>query len=151
MKRFIAVFAVISALTLLSSCTTANAEVEENLSPGDFFQKAQSAAMDYGNYQQALTYYKTFIERYPDEQLLIIEAEYEIAFLYYKMEDYDTSRDLFTKILEKYKQPEAAILPAWPKVLSTKIVEIMDTSSAEAAAEAAAKEAAGEETATEEE
>jgi outer membrane protein assembly factor BamD (BamD/ComL family) len=133
MKRVIYVFAVITTIALLVACTSTNTAKEENLTQGEFFQKAQAASMEFNDYQQALLYYKTFIEKYPDEQILIIEAEYEIAFLYYKMEDYKTASELFTKITDKYKQPEAALLPAWPEVLSKRILEIIETSADEEA------------------
>jgi len=131
MKRVCYISTIVMVIALLAACTTTTTEIEENLTPGEFFQKAQSASMEFKNYQQALLYYNTFIERYSDEQILIIEAEYEIAFLYYKMGDFTTSSELLTKIVDKYKQPEAAILPAWPEVLSKRIIEIIQETEAE--------------------
>ena len=131
MKRITLVFAAIAAVLMAGSCATATTEIEENLSPGEFFQKGQAAAMEFQNYELALQYYTTFIERYPEQQVLIVEAEYEIAFLYYKMGDTAAASELFGKLLEKYRQPEAAILPAWPEVLAKKIIQIIDEEKAE--------------------
>ncbi|MBI9106145.1 MAG: tetratricopeptide repeat protein [Spirochaetales bacterium] len=125
MNRVSRISTIILGIALITACTTTGTEIEDNLSPGEFFQRAQSASVEFSDYQKAMLYYKTFIERYPSEQILIMEAEYEIAFLYYKMGDFATSSELFTKIIDRYKQPEAAILPSWPEVLSKKILGII--------------------------
>lgn len=124
MKRFLTV--IITIAVLLSACQTTSIEIDENMTPGEFFQEAQKASTDLKDYDLALLYYNTFIERYPNDPLLLIEAEYEIALLYYKMEDTETSLKLFNGILEKYQQPDAAILPAWPEVLSKKMIGIIE-------------------------
>ncbi len=124
MKRFLFTFFIFTALLL--SCRTTDPETFKNLSPGEFFQKAQTAASDYQDYDTALLYYRSFIEMFPDETLMIIEAEYEIAFLYYKKGDNQTALKLFNKILEKYNGPEAAMLPAWPEILSKKLIGVID-------------------------
>ena len=134
MKRFTLISTALLALFAFSCATTAT-EVEENLTPGEFFQKGQEATTNFQNYEQALVYYKTFIERYPEQQALIVEAEYEIAFLYYKMGNNAVASDLFSRLLDKYERPEAAILPAWPKVMSEKILEIINNSETEEAEE----------------
>ena len=125
MKRFL-IFILLPVAAVFFSCQTTDVEIPENLTPGEFFQEAQTASSEYGNYNKALVYYNTFIERYPDETLLIIEAEYEIALLYYKLGDDETAVKLFNGLLEKYDGPEAAILPAWPKVLSQKMIDIIE-------------------------
>ncbi len=129
MKRIFAV--IILAVLLYSACQTTDTEIPDNLTPGEFFQEAQSEATDYKNYERALLYYNTFIERYPDKPLLIIEAEYEIALLYYKMDDHETALRLFNGILEKYSRPEAEILPAWPEVLAKKLIDIIEGNAVE--------------------
>ena len=129
MKRILT--AIILAAVLLSACQTTDIVIDENLAPGEFFQEAQTAATEYKDYEKALLYYNTFIERYPNEPLLVIEAEYEIAMLYYKMEDNNTALKLFNGILDKYQQPEAAMLPAWPEVLSKKLIDIIEGNIAE--------------------
>jgi outer membrane protein assembly factor BamD (BamD/ComL family) len=125
MKRLFPIFFIMLITLLFYACSTTQDTVEEDLTPGEYFQKAQTAAGDQRDYEKALRYYETFLKQYPDQQLLAIEAEYEIAFLYYKMEKYDEALALFNKIIEKYRQPESSILPAWPEVLSKKLVEII--------------------------
>ncbi|HAK45326.1 MAG TPA: hypothetical protein DCO79_05335 [Spirochaeta sp.] len=126
MKRFLIAILLISALISFSACQSTDIVIDENLTPGEFFQEAQTASSEYSDYEKALLYYNTFIERYPDEPLLIIEAEYEIAYLYYKLEDNTTALKLFNGILDKYNRPEAAMLPAWPEVLSKKLIDIIE-------------------------
>ena len=132
MKRLLTIIAIILAVTVSYACQTADIEIPENLTPGEFFQEAQTASSEYKDYEKALLYYNTFIERYPDKPLLLIEAEYEIALLYYKMEDNETALKLFNGILEKYDGPEAAVLPAWPEVLSKKLIDIIEGNTVEA-------------------
>ncbi len=129
MKRFLLTVFIVTALVL--SCRTTDPETLNNLSPGEFFQKAQTAAADYKDYDTALLYYRSFIERFPDEPLMIIEAEYEIAFLYYKKDDNETALKLFNEILDKYSQPEAAMLPAWPEILSKKLIGVIEAERSE--------------------
>lgn len=124
MKRLLT--AIILTVLLLSACQTTDIEIAENMTPGEFFQEAQTASTEFKDYERALLYYNTFMERYPNESLLLIEAEYEIAILYYKMEDNETAIKLFNGILEKYQQPDAAMLPAWPDVLSKKMIDIIE-------------------------
>ena len=130
---------IILAAALLSACQSTDIVIDENMTPGEFFKEAQSASTDFKDYEKALLYYNTFIERYPDEPLMVIEAEYEIAMLYYKMEDFKTALTLFNGILDKYRQPEAAMLPAWPEVLSRKLIDIIEGTAAEAPPEESAE------------
>ena len=124
MKRFFT--AIFPVVFIITACQTTNIEVPENLTPGEIFKEAQTASTEYNDYEKALIYYNTFLERYPDQPLMAIEAEYEIALLYHKMGDDETSLRLFNGIIEKYQQPEAAMLPAWPEVLSKKLIDIIE-------------------------
>lgn len=136
MKRFLITTILIFMVFAFSACQSTEIEIDENLTPGEFFQEAQTASSDYNDYEKALLYYNTFIERYPDQALLVIEAEYEIALLYHKLEDDTTSLKLFNGILDKYNTPDAAMLPAWPEVLSKKMIDIIEGKVVEAAEDA---------------
>lgn len=124
MKRILTL--IFLAGVLFSACQSTDIEIDENMTPGEFFQEAQSASTDFKDYKKALLYYNTFIERFPEEPLLVIEAEFEIAILYYKLEDDETALKLFNGIIDKYQQPEAAMLPAWPEILSKKMIDIIE-------------------------
>ncbi len=138
MKRILVVFFVIPVLFVFTACQTTDIEIDENLTPGEYFQKAQAASSENKDYQLALKYYNTFIERYPDNVSLGIEAEYEIALLYYKMSEEATALQLFKGILDRYQQPEAAMLPAWPEVLSKKLIDIIESKPKQETAESGA-------------
>ncbi|MDC7228063.1 MAG: tetratricopeptide repeat protein [Spirochaetales bacterium] len=126
MKRLLIFLLTVSSIFVFTACQSEDIVIDENLQPGEYFQEAQTASAEYEDYETALLYYNTFIERYPNETLLVIEAEYEIALLYYKMEDNETALRLFNGIINKYNQPEAAMLPAWPEVLSKKLIGIIE-------------------------
>lgn len=96
--------AFISAVLLLAvSCSSAPPEIPAGLSQPEFFQRAQEAK-DAGKYQTALAYYREFITRYPQDIPHITAAEYEIAIIHYKMEDYSTSKRLFEDLINKYSE-----------------------------------------------
>mgnify|MGYP006304318811 FL=1 len=81
------------------------AEIPQDLSTQEYFQTAQEA-VDQRHYETALVYYRTFLDRYPDDTENRIAARYEIAFLHYKMEDYDTAKRLFEELLARYEGEE---------------------------------------------
>lgn len=111
---------------LLAACQSVPKSIPTTLTPAEYFQNAQQAASEHGNYNAALFYYETFIKRFPDDKSRIAEAQYEIAFLYYKKGKLTKSKGLFQKLVEKYKQPGADALPRWPLVLSNKLLIIID-------------------------
>lgn len=117
---------VLLTTLLLLACQTEPPEIPEDLSQPEFFQRAQDAA-DENRWEVALHYYETFLERYPDDERNRIAAEYEIAFIHYKMEEYQTSKEMFQEILAKYDEDEDDSLPEWPRILSEKILDTVNT------------------------
>ncbi len=110
-------------LFLFSGCRGVPKSIPENLQPEEYFKNAQSAVVDWGNYKAALFYYQEFIKKYPDMKGKVIEAEYEIAFIHYKQENYSESIKRFKEILARYETEERVYYPEWPKILSEKILE----------------------------
>ncbi|MFP4329667.1 MAG: hypothetical protein ACLFP6_03005 [Spirochaetaceae bacterium] len=127
MKRtsLLAIAAFFALMTMLVACQTTPPEVPEDLSQAEFFQRAQDAA-DENRWTVALHYYETFIERYPEDEQNVIAAEYEIAFIHYKMEEYETSKTLFEDILATYEADEDETLPQWPRILSEKLLDTVN-------------------------
>mgnify|MGYP006281485901 CR=1 FL=1 len=121
MKRTVALTILLLPLLLLS-CQTELPQIPPDLSQQEFFQRAQDAA-DENNWPVALHYYETFIDRYPEDEQNVVAAEYEIAFIHYKMGEYRRSRDLFEEILAKYEEDEDGSLQAWPEILSNKVLK----------------------------
>jgi tetratricopeptide (TPR) repeat protein len=114
-----------SMLLVVGSCQTAPEEIPPGLSQMEMFQRAQEAS-DEGRYDVALQYYEEFLVRYPEEPGPIVEAEYEIAFIAYKQERYDDAVVGFEAVIGRYDGDDAAELPAWPLVLSEKLLERID-------------------------
>jgi len=115
----------IAVLVLLfAACETVpeQSDIPEDLTTQEYFQRAQEA-VDQRYYETALVYYRTYLERNPDDVENRVAAQYEIAFLHYKMEDYDTAQRMFEELLARYEGEEANQLPAWPRILSEKLLE----------------------------
>jgi len=123
--RILPLFIVIAAL--LGACASQPEEIPEELEPIEYFQRAQKIASEDENYALAKRYYKTFIERYPDDIQRIVEAKYEIAYLSYKQGDYDLSRQQFEEMLSYYEDEGSNILPRWPQVLAEKVLDKMSS------------------------
>ena len=118
------IFAILTVF-LFSACETVPTNIPEDLKPIEYFQAAQTeAGKQY--YNSALAYYNTFIERYPDDVQRVIEAEFEIAMIYYKKGNLQRSQTLFNELLDKYTRPGGELLPAWPRVLSEKMLITID-------------------------
>jgi outer membrane protein assembly factor BamD (BamD/ComL family) len=109
---------------LLTSCHSLKKDLENpDLTPEEFFQKAQEAVIDWNRYKLAIQFYEEFMRRYPDMKNKIIEAEYEIAFIKFKQRKFDEAEDRFNQILDKYNTDEAVYYPSWPALMSTKGIE----------------------------
>ena len=122
MKRVLP-FILTSVFLVLLSCNSVPKEIPEDMQPEEFFKNAQTAVVDWGNYRRALFYYNEFIKRYPDMKGKVLEAEYEIALIYYKKENYYESEKRFRAILDRYQTDDAVFYPEWPKILSEKILK----------------------------
>lgn len=109
----------------LVSCNTVPTSISTDLSPQEYFRTAQTYS-DRGNYLAAQFYYETFIQRFPNDKPHIAEAQYEIAFIQYKLKDYAKSKQLFEDLVNRYNGPGADALPRWPLVLSNKLIIEID-------------------------
>jgi outer membrane protein assembly factor BamD (BamD/ComL family) len=115
----ILLFALLSALVLAWGCKSTPPPIEQELSPTEFFQKAQEAS-DASRYGLAIKYYEAFLSKYPDERERGIWARYEIALLNYKMGDEVTALRLFDELLALYAG-DSSELPPGPKILAEKL------------------------------
>ncbi|MDZ7794405.1 MAG: hypothetical protein U5P10_12165 [Spirochaetia bacterium] len=123
--RILPLLIVIAAL--LGACASQPQEIPEDLEPIEYFQRGQKIASEDENYALAKRYYKTFIERYPEDIQRIVEAKYEIAYLSYKQGDYDLSRQQFEEMLSYYDDEGSNVLPRWPQVLAEKVLDKMSS------------------------
>ncbi len=120
MKKALLLLMLLPILVWLGGCKSVPAEVPPDLSPADYFQKAQEAS-DAGRYALALKYYQSFLERYPEERDRGLWARYEIALLHSKMKDEATALRLLEELLALYSGDDAAVLPQAPRILAEKI------------------------------
>lgn len=120
-----AVLASLVVLFALTGCETVPKNVPEGLSQAELFQRAQEAA-DKSNWNAALVYYQTFLDRYPDDLQNVASARYEIAFIHYRLDKLKVSQQEFNDLLAMYSGPNADKLPQWPKVLATDILKKID-------------------------
>jgi tetratricopeptide (TPR) repeat protein len=114
---------ILALLLSLNSCAGTDRVVPDDLNEVTFFQEAQKIAGEEGDYQLAIRYYETFIERYPDDLQRIVIAKYEIAFLNYKRGRYELARQQFEELLTYYENEGSIVLPKWPKILAEKVLE----------------------------
>jgi outer membrane protein assembly factor BamD (BamD/ComL family) len=105
----------------IAACSSAPETIDQDLPPQEYFQQAQEA-VERSDYPTALRYYRTFLERYPEDYQNVPAAEYEIAFIYYKQGNYDAAERRFRELLERYQGDQAQLYPEWPRVLSEKIL-----------------------------
>ncbi len=107
-------------------CTTISTEFEEGANPEIYFQRAQRA-VDINDFDTALRIYRKFLDSGINDLYYVISAEYEIAFLYYKMEKKQESIEAFEKLLRTYYDDpvDESRVPVWPKVLSQRLLQKM--------------------------
>jgi len=117
--RLFELFVIAAAVSLLAVCSSVPDEIEEGLSPMEYFQRAQEAS-DAGRYALSMAYYEKFQEQYPEERDRNVWAEYEIALLYHKMDKNKVALERFEALLERYESGEPD-LPEGPRILAEKV------------------------------
>lgn len=124
MRHAIAPVSILFASLILLSCVGVSApeEIPEDLTPMQYFQGAQEAVAQRNDYDTAMVYYIAFKERFPEDLQGNVEADYEIAFLYYKKGEYAEAKRRFEEIIARYETEEASRLREWPLVLSRKVL-----------------------------
>ncbi|MDC7221233.1 MAG: hypothetical protein PQJ59_14950 [Spirochaetales bacterium] len=116
----------VAAFMLFFSCATYNTHLEDDWTEEQFFKNAQQSYDD-NDLDAALFFYEVYLLRFPQNYQKGIAAEYERAFIHYKMKDYELSRTYFNAILEKYNNsPYAYLYPEAYKVLTEKVLIELD-------------------------
>lgn len=80
-------------------------------------------AIDDDDYELALLYFQAIIDNPPHGTDANLWAKYEIANIYYKIEEYFTSLDLLDELIIEYDKPDADTYPAAPLILANIIKE----------------------------
>ena len=109
---------------LFSACAT-TVHISESLSPAELIQRAQEAS-DRNRYNIAMQYYEALHQRNQTNLDLIITAEYEIAFIYYKQKKYQIAREKLADVLEYYNTPDEELLPLHFKRLAQIVLQNID-------------------------
>ncbi len=119
---------LILTILILASCASVQPEIDDTLNPAELFQLAQESS-NKKDYETALRYYEAFISRHSDDIQRLVEAEYEIAFITFKQGNLNRAEELFTDLLARYSGEGAQVLPAWPMVLSKKLLKQIESES----------------------
>lgn len=110
---------------LFFSCKSQPAPIPDDISPDALLQMAQESIVKDNNNSHAIYYYNEFITRFGNDPALtgrIVEAEYEIGFIYFSDKQYAKAKEIFNSILEKYDNDAAQKLPRWPLALINKLM-----------------------------
>ncbi len=121
-KTIAILFAVIITGLLLAACQTVPQDIPEGISQQEFFQRAQEFTDDL-NYDAALVYLEEFKIRYPEDQFNGLAADYQIALINYKQNNFRDALTQFQDIIERYESAEAGTYPEWVNVLSQRLLE----------------------------
>ena len=119
---------LILTILILASCASVQPEIDDTLNPAELFQLAQESS-NKKDYETALRYYEAFISRHSDDIQRLVEAEYEIAFITFRQGNLNRAEELFTDLLARYSGEGAQVLPAWPMVLSKKLLKQIEDES----------------------
>jgi tetratricopeptide (TPR) repeat protein len=141
--RLFKLFLTAAVASVLVVCSSIPDEVEEGLTPMEYFQRAQEAS-DAGRYELSMEYYEKFQELYPDERERNVWAEYEIALLYHKMRKNQIALERFNALLARYEAGDPD-LPEGPRILAEKVKSrVVEELEAQEARQRPAKEPSGE-------
>ena len=123
----ITLWVCVAVLLVLTACKSAPPVItdEMNRSPSISRRPRKTWTTIAGT--NALIYYRTFLEKFPQDFMNGLFARYEVAFILYKKQEYQESKKLFQEILETYKtMPNPLAVPQWPKVLAEKLITKID-------------------------
>lgn len=118
--QFLILLTLILAAVL--SCATLSREIPSDITAGELFQKGQDAYNEYDDLETAVYFYEEYLSRFPDDMQKVVEVEYEIAFIYYKEKQYDEAETRLLKLIDRYSDESAQLLPVWPLTLAEQLV-----------------------------
>jgi tetratricopeptide (TPR) repeat protein len=109
-RRYLLIYTLLAILFVLQvSCASTTGQLNPQWTEDVFFKNAQEA-MDENRYETALFYYEVFLVRYPENHQKVIAAEYERAFINYKMGNYKEATRGYDEIILKYDESPYAML-----------------------------------------
>ena len=120
--------------SLLVSCSSTLVPVE-NLTPQELIQYGQNE-YEASNYQNALYYYNTAIDKFGDQASVFVEARYETGHIYMKKKDYTNAVAAFDEVIYVYDHAPAGTVPAaYTKLSKIELAKIPESKVTQARAE----------------
>jgi len=116
----LAVSAILTVL-VFSACAT-RLVISYDLSPEELIQRAQEAS-DRNRFGQALQFYETLLERFPDSPDLVVNAMYEIGFIHERRRNFDEARIWLNGVLERFDTHYGEALPEKFRVLALLVLD----------------------------
>ncbi len=113
-NKHILLFSSIFFISLYLSCSSTKPQLQkarENCTARDIIEYARRL-YSAGYYKDAIKEYKYLIARFPEERELCAWAQYELAYCYYVMEDYDRAIVEFKRVSMLYPDQEAPVILA---------------------------------------
>jgi outer membrane protein assembly factor BamD (BamD/ComL family) len=111
---------------LLFACASDRNVISGDLTPAELVQMAQEES-DKNSYGKAARFYNMILERFPDDRAAVCGARYEIAFINYKQKKYDEAEQDFNALLELYDGSDGDLLPQKYYILSSIVLENINT------------------------
>jgi outer membrane protein assembly factor BamD (BamD/ComL family) len=115
-----ALLIVLIGVFVTIGCATVPTEVPEDLSPAELLQRAQEFA-DSRNYQAALAYNQAIMDRFPEDRVSYITAQYHRGLFHQRNGDFEIAIEQYEIILARF-QAETN-LPNWIRILSERRLE----------------------------
>jgi len=105
-----------SAAFILGSCAS-KPQIEDSITAPELIQRGQSE-FESSNYENALYYYNTAVDRFGDNGAVYVEARYEIGHIFMKQKKYSDAVPVFDEIIMIFDKVPYGSLPAAYKKLS---------------------------------
>ena len=102
-------------------CETVPTEVKDSISSAELFRLAQDA-YNLNLHNTALFYYDVIIERFRADRYISLSAQYEIAFIHFRLGRLELARAMLEDILTEYQRSRNNF-PQWVWILSRKIYD----------------------------
>ncbi|GHV26237.1 hypothetical protein AGMMS4952_05860 [Spirochaetia bacterium] len=122
--RFIRLSGFLLCVFLVAGCRS-GPDISGTATPAELVQRAQEAS-DRNRYNRSLEYYEMILERFPGDKDYVCAAEYEIGFIHYKQKKYDLAKIELKKLLDKYDQVDAELLPPQYRILADIVIVKID-------------------------
>ena len=116
-----ALLCLLGIAILFASCATVLPPIRDGISSAELIQKAQERSDAY-DWKGAQYYYKALLEKFPQDNSLVVTAMYELAFIEHKQGHTEAARAGFLAVLDKYAAVDGALLPTTWKTLSEKVL-----------------------------